>query len=165
MAKIYSPEDVKLTFAGIEELSGWKSISITRNNDNFSPNPSADGVQAYTKIADKSGMMTISVPHTATKFHTAMAAYQALIDANPSKDVTVDASLIDPAGGNCTILDGIRLNKMADPSYEAEMTDSEYTFLIDNVYYAPVPEGYDETASEISNAYTFASTIAANAGL
>lgn len=161
----YSPEKVNLTFAGIQSLTGWESINVMRDSDNFEKNVAADGTVSYTKIADKSGTMEITTQQQASEFSLAMSAFQSLIDANPEEEITVDCSLIDPNGGNVTVISGVRLNKMADQNFETTAGSRTYTFFIDRVDYVPVPEGFDEGSEVVANANAFLQTIASNAGL
>lgn len=165
MAREYSPADVKLNFAGIENLRGWSSISIERTSDNYSQTVSADGVPSYTRIADKTGTMEISVKQTNTEFHLAMAALQQVIDAYPETIVAFSANLIERNGGNTSIITGVRLQKMASQSFETEEADRSYSFMIEDVQYVPTPEGLDGAAREIANAKSFADTIKKDIGL
>lgn len=164
MAREYSPADVKLTFAGIQNLKGWNSITISRTSENYSQNVSADGTPAYTRIADKTGTMEISVQQVNTEFHLAMAALQQIIDKS-EEEVTVEANLIERYGGNTSVVTGVRLNMMAAQNFEADQADRTYSFLIERVDYIPTPEGLSQEAREVFNAKSFADTIKLNAGI
>ena len=161
----YSPKDVKLTFAGIQNVKGWATITIDQTSDNYSQNTSADGVQGYTQSADHSGTMEISVQQTNTEFHLAMAALMQVIRNNEGDDITVSANLIERKGGNTSIITGIRLNRMASQSFANEMEDRTYSFLIEDLQYVPTPEGLSTQAREVANAKSFADTIKLDAGL
>ena len=158
----YSPKDVKLTFAGIQNVRGWATITIDQTSDNYSQNTSADGVQGYTQSADHSGTMEISVQQTNTEFHLAMAALMQVIRSNEGSDVTVSATLIERNGGNTGVITGIRLNRMAPQSFANEMEDRTYSFLIEDLQFIPTPAGLATQAREITNAKAFRDIILDN---
>jgi hypothetical protein len=161
----YSPKDVNLTFGGIFKLSGWTSINITRDSDNYAIQKGADGVNGYTALADKSGMLEVVVNQTNTEFHLAMAAVQKLINKFPRTELLVDVVLSDPAGGVVCYLQKVRLQKMADQSLAAEAGDRTYSFLVDYIDDTPTPYKLTQAVREVANIKSFAETIAANAGV
>ena len=165
MSNQYSPADVKLSLAGIQNLRGWNNISITRTTENYSQQSGADGTVSVTASADKTGTMEISVQQTNTEFHLAMAALQQLIDQYPEETITFSVNCIERNGGNTAILSGVRLNMMAGQNFAAEQEDRTYPFLVERIDYVPTPEGLVDSAREVATVKSFIDTIKLDVGI
>jgi len=159
MAKVYSSERVKLTLAGQLVLTGWDTISISRNAENKALQVAADGIVAKSTNADRTGSMTIAVQQQNNDFAFQMAAIQNVIDANPDKEIDLSLTLTDPSGGNNTVLEGVELQKMPDQNFGGEAESREYMFSINKVSYVPAPEGFDKANKAVSTALELRSQI------
>lgn len=155
MATVYSPKDVKIAFAGIQNISGWVSLTVDRTSDNSTVTTGADGVPAYTALADKTGTLEIEVQQTNNEVNLALAAMDEAIKSGNNL-LFFDVTIMDRSGGVLIgSLKDCHLQKMAPQGLGAEAGTRTHMIHVGEVEYVSRPEGFSQapsTASTTTNA-------------
>lgn len=157
--RVYSPEEVKLV-VGSQTVGGWTSISVERATENYGHSVASDGTTCKTKNPDKSGTAEVVVKQQASEFYFYMSQIQQLIDANPSAEIKLPMSLVDPSGGTLVSLDGCWLNKMPTDQFSSDESDRTFSFIVDRVSYPPVNMFFNDSVAIVKSAKDFMKEIA-----
>lgn len=160
MSKTYSPKDVDIAFGGFN-IDGWDSITLGRNSENTTHNQSADGVTAYTKVADTTGSMEVEVQQQNNSVNAYFAALQQAQDAQEDL-IFFDAALSDKSGGVLAYAKNCHLQKSANQDLASEAGGRSWMFFVEDLQYIPNPSGFEGAEKAISDAVAAVNTLKSN---
>tara|TARA_R110002153_G_scaffold53726_2_gene149567 strand:+ start:12147 stop:12644 length:498 start_codon:yes stop_codon:yes gene_type:complete len=161
MSRTYSPKDVDISFGGAINVDGWISITIGRNTDNTSNQQSADGITAYTKIADKTGTFEIEVQQQNSPVNAFMSALQQSQDAIEDL-IFMDITVSDKSGGVLAYAKQAHLQKSSNQDLAAEAGSRNWMFFVENLQYLPNPSGFESSVKAVADANAAVGTLLSN---
>lgn len=161
MANVYSPKDVDISFGGAINVDGWDTVTITRNTENTTVVPSADGRQGYTYSADRSGSFEIEVQQQNSAVNMYCAALQQAQDLQ-NLPLFFDITVSDKSGGVLCYLKACHLSSPADQNLAIEAGSRTWMFFVENVQFVPNAPGVEGQVSGVADAVAAVNTIMSN---
>lgn len=138
--KTYSPKDVQISYSGIA-VAGFGEddfVSLERTSPLMTPTTGADGILTRTKVADRTGTITITLAQTA-KANSTLAAISRTQEL--AKDLAVGNIIIsDPSGSVLAVGINSVLAALPSVSLGSEATNGkEWQFHCEILDYDAIP--------------------------
>lgn len=139
MSNVYSPKQVNISVFG-QNISGWSSITISRNSENATTHISADGEPRQTKSADTTGTFEIEVQQQNSPVNSFLSAVQAAQDEQQNLQY-LPITIEDKSGGVFVKMTDAFLNMPSNMDLAAEQTSRTWLFYVNKMSYVPNPTG------------------------
>lgn len=156
--RTYSPERVKVVIAqgagyNVVGFAEGTFIEASRNSENTTTSAGAAGDIGITKIADKSGTLTMTLMQTSPSNQVLSAIQNAQDMADDI--LRFDIGVMDPSGGFLMVCKSCHLQIPASVSLSSDQEDKEWTFFVEELLYSDVPVGTTNSSNvqaDINNA-------------